>query len=451
MHSGKGEVSHILSHKLHYMPYVITRNNRKHFKRRIPKLYQGLYPKKVKFVQVSLKTDSETIAQQRALQFNQLLEELWRNSAPSTNEDAIPCIEKLSLIANAHGLDYKNTNEIAKGDLVDAINRLIPLKNEHYDSSSTVAALLGKDDCPALPISKALETYFELEQPNLYNKSDDQVRKWKNPRKRAVNNFITVCGDLDILNISREDVLKLKAWWSERIQGAEKLSGNAANKDFTHLKCILRTLEDNQYGISNTDELFRRIRFPQVKSRRPPFSADFIQSQLLNLSNLNGLNEECRWFIFAMADTGARPSELVGLDVSNGDIRLDTDIPYISIRPDHQKALKTAQSERVIPLVGASLEAFKNLPNGFQNYYRKSDTLSNTLNKYLRDNDLLPTEAHCLYSLRHSFEDRLTAVEPPDKLQAALMGHKYNRPRYGDGPSLVQKQKWLERIAFHVA
>jgi len=431
------------------MPYVITRNHRKHFRRRIPKLYRSLYPENIKFVQVSLKTDSEITAQQRASQFNQLLEESWRSANISGKAVATPEIEKLTVIANAFGYDYKSTNAIADGSIVETINRLAPLKNDNV-TPDTVAALLGKCSAPALPLSKAIEAYFKIEQTNLYNKSEDQIRKWKNPRKRAVNNFIKVCNDIDVSRISREHILKFKAWWSERIQGTEKLSGNAANKDFTHLKCVLRTIEDNQQLGLNIDDLFKRIRFPQIKSQRPPFSTEHIQNQLLNLNNLNGLNDECRWFIFAMADTGARPSELVGLDPNNGDIRLDTDVPYIHIRPDYQKALKTTQSERMIPLVGASLSAFQNLPSGFKKYYRKADTLSNTLNKYLRDNDLLPTPTHCLYSLRHSFEDRLTAVEPPDKLQAALMGHKYNRPRYGDGPSLLQKRKWLDLIAFHV-
>lgn len=151
-----------------------------------------------------------------------------------------------------------------------------------------------------------------------------------------------------------------------------------------------------------------------------------------------------------MADTGARPSELVGLNSENGDICLNAKIPYIHIRPGQKKELKTQQSERQIPLVGSSLMAFQNMPNGFQRYYRNSDLLSNTLNKYLRESDLLPTPEHCVYSLRHSFEDRLTYVEPPEKVQAALMGHKYSRPRYGDGPSLEQKKNWLEKIALKV-
>jgi hypothetical protein len=52
------------------------------------------------------------------------------------------------------------------------------------------------------------------------------------------------------------------------------------------------------------------------------------------------------------------------------------------------------------------------------------------------DFDFGPIPGQTLYSLRHTFEDRLTAVEAPEKVVAALIGHKWHRPRYGLGPSL---------------
>ena len=51
-------------------------------------------------------------------------------------------------------------------------------------------------------------------------------------------------------------------------------------------------------------------------------------------------------------------------------------------------------------------------------------------------------------TMREFDELCLTKVEAPDKVSAALMGHKYHRPRYGLGPSLEQKREWLQRIAF---
>ena len=84
----------------------------------------------------------------------------------------------------------------------------------------------------------------------------------------------------------------------------------------------------------------------------------------------------------------------------------------------------------------------------FARYRDKSSSMSGTLNKYLKENDLRPTCEHTVYSLRHSFKDRLVAAEAPDSLIDSLMGHRTGKPKYGKGPSLELKLKFLEQIAF---
>lgn len=427
------------------MKHVIKRGNWFHFKRRIPKLYAHLYDDAV--IQVSLKTDSEKIAAQRASILNNELERMWSEMARNVSSPNNATYAEAVTIARMSGFGYRPAIEIAKQDIGTIVSRIEAVKTDIEHSPEKVKAVLGHHDRPQLTIGMALDEYFEFEKPNLLNKSKDQIRKWQNPRKKAVNNFIAVCGDKEVSQITRDDILTFREWWHERIK-SEGLTANSSNKDFSYIGQLLTYVRDDKRIDIDVTGLMSRVRFTQTASTRPPFPTDFIIDNLLNLNNLRELNEECRLFLFAMADTGARPSELVGLNAENGDIHLDADIPYIHIRPEIGKALKTPHSKRMIPLVGASLYAFQNLPNGFKHYYRKSDLLSATLNKYLQEHKLLPTKEHCVYSLRHSFEDRLTAAEPPDKVQAALMGHKYDRPRYGDGPSLEQKKNWLDKICF---
>ena len=50
-----------------------------------------------------------------------------------------------------------------------------------------------------------------------------------------------------------------------------------------------------------------------------------------------------------------------------------------------------------------------------------------------------------LYSLRHTFIDRLKAVEAPRDVQEDLMGHVH---MYGEGTTLDHRHRWLQRIAF---
>lgn len=428
------------------MKHVIRRGKWFHYKRRVPQLYADLYENPV--IQVSLKTDSENIATQRASILNNELERIWSELAGSNNaSDRDDSYSKAVSIARMSGFGYRPALEIAKQDIGRIVSRIETIKDDYKDKPDTVKAILGHHDRPALSISTALKEYFEFEMPNLLNKSKDQIRKWKNPRKKAINNFISICGDKDVSDITRDDILNFREWWHERIR-SEGLTANSSNKDFSYISQVLTYVRDDKRMDIDVSSLLARVRLAETSSKRPPFPTEFIQNRLLNLGNLNDLNKECRFFLFAMADTGARPSELVGLDAGCGDIRLDTPIPYIHIRPHAGKELKTKHSERKIPLTGASLFAFQQLPGGFDHYYRKPDLLSATLNKYMQENNLLPTSEHCVYSLRHSFEDRLTAAEPPDKVQAALMGHKYNRPRYGDGPTLEQKKKWLDKICF---
>ena len=428
------------------MRHIIKRGKWFHFKRRIPDLYNHFYDNDV--IQLSLKTDSETVAIQRASILNCELEKVWNQLTVHGQSENEHLFEQAATTARMSGFNYRPATEIAEQDMGKILSRINSIKADGNDSKK-VHAILGSHDRPVFLLSRMLNSYFEFEKPNLLNKSDNQIRKWKNPRKKAINNFIAVCGDRDISLITRDDILTFREWWHKRIR-EEQLTANSSNKDFSYLAQILNYAKDDKQIDIDVSSLLARVRFTETASTRPPFSTDFIQNSLLDLNNLQNLNHECRFFLFAMADTGARPSELVGLNANNGDIRLDTDIPYIFIRPDSKRELKTPHSKRKIPLTGASLFAFQQLPQGFDHYYRKPDLLSSALNKYLQENHLLPTKEHCVYSLRHSFEDRLTSVEPPDKVQAALMGHKYDRPRYGDGPSLTQKRKWLDRICFDI-
>ena len=126
----------------------------------------------------------------------------------------------------------------------------------------------------------------------------------------------------------------------------------------------------------------------------------------------------------------------------------DAPIPHVKILPEGRR-LKTEDSEREIPLVGVALVALRLHPNGFPRYRDKSSNLSATLNKFLTENKLRPTRGHTVYSLRHSFKDRLIGAEAPDSLIDSLMGHKTYKPKYGKGPSLELKLKFLSAIAFN--
>ena len=99
---------------------------------------------------------------------------------------------------------------------------------------------------------------------------------------------------------------------------------------------------------------------------------------------------QARALLLGMINTGYRPSE--GAARAADTIRLDSDVPHISIEPEGRQ-LKSHYAIRVISLTGVSLEAFKQYPEGFPRS-RNRATLSAVVNKFLRANGLLATLRH---------------------------------------------------------
>ena len=407
------------------------------------------------FVKKSLKTDSRSTAVQRAAILNMETEKYWQALLDHQGDDDAKRYEAAAAMAQSFGFSYAPSSELVMGGIANIVQRLEAIQGHGSTKNAAVVdALLGDTPMPTLTLSAALEKFWELTQINIRKKTPRELRRWRNPRIKAVRNFVKVVGDKELTKITRNDALDFRSWWQTRILD-EELNANTANKDLGHICVIVKVIDEKlRIGISNP---FQNLHISEENdgSERKSFDPDYVQNTLLNKKLLAGLNRECRMMLFAMADTGCGFNELTGLDPNLSEINLNAPIPYIDIKPNEHRALKTSRQKndyrrRQMPLVGSALYAFQQCPNGFATYRGKQDTASTTINKFLRENGLLPSENHSAYSLRHTFEDRLTAIEPPDKVAARLMGHKYGRPDYGEGPSLEQKHRWLMKMAFTV-
>jgi integrase len=345
--------------------------------------------------------------------------------------------------AKLSGYIYCYNPLLAEYPLDQIIERVRHVEKHAYRKDH-VEAILGARPAPSFTIEEALGRYWDYSKDKILNKSPNQIRKWRNPRKKAIKNFINCTGNKPINELTREDTLKFRDWWIERVDKEGKSSGSA-NKDFIYVKVIITTVAENLKLDIDTIHLFKKLALVKDDGRkRLPFESSYIVNTLLNPANLKGLNSQARWFLHAFAETGAGLAELTGLLPE--DIVLDHEIPHIKIVPRAKKALKTKFRKRAIPLVGYALDAFKACPNGFTDYADNPDLLSNVLSKYLWEHELFPSDQHSVYSLRHSFQDRLLAANAPDRVQADLMGHKFNRPVYGEGASLKQKMEWMEQV-----
>jgi len=302
-------------------------------------------------------------------------------------------------------------------------------------------ALLGAASVPKLQLSSLFQTYETLIADRLQEKSPDQLRRWRAPRQKSIKNLMRVTGDLPIEEISREQALRFRAWWWQRVESGH-VGANSANKDITYLSSMINTVAKIKgWNIANP---FAGLRFREQEDRRLPFSTAWINDKILAKNQLDGLNEQARDILLIMINTGARPSEIIDLHPHH--ICLDDNIPHIVIKPEG-RSLKTKYSNRSIPLIGVSLEAMRRQPNGFPRYRGKATTWSSTVTKYLRENKLLESENHTAYSLRHALSDRLQNAGCEDRTRKEILGHRPEGIIYGSGASLSTKSDWLSQVA----
>ena len=166
------------------------------------------------------------------------------------------------------------------------------------------------------------------------------------------------------------------------------------------------------------------------------------------------MDDDLRWLIALLSDTGMRLGEAVGLLKS--DIVLDTKPPHLNLIPHPWRRLKTSGSERKIPLVGASLWSARRIklsnptnqfafPRYCNEQTHNSNSASAALNKWLRTH---APEGCVVHSFRHSMRDRLRAVECPKEIIDQIGGWSSSEvgESYGDGHSLDLLKKWLIKI-----
>lgn len=419
----------------------VLRGSTYHLRKRVPQRYAAVEARQT--VWISLHTDSEKVAKAKAPAAWSELLEAWEARLAGKDADAEQFFEAAKHLAQARGFRYLPVGQVATLPLGELLNRVEAVQNSgDRPSKIDAAAFLGGATVPAITITRALELYWELAKDKTFGKSEDQLRRWRNPRLKAVKNFVDVIGDKAISEISGDDMLDFRQWWIDRIE-AEDLTPNSANKDLIHLADVLKTV-NRMKRLGLVLPLSDLALKQGEKRQRPPFSNAWIKDKLLQPGALAGLNKEARCILLGMVNTGYRPSEGAGLGANQ--IRLEGSVPHISIEPNGRQ-LKSAYARRIIPLAGVSLAAFQECPEGFPRY-ADNPGLSATVNKYLRERGLLETSGHSMYSLRHAFEDRMLAAGVDDRIRRDLFGHSLDRERYGKGASLEQMHEIVQRIAF---
>lgn len=423
--------------------------------RRVPKLYSEVEPREQ--IRESLHTDSEKEAKRKAEALWKEYVAAWELKLDGKDEDAIKRLELARMTARRIGVQYLPYQEVVQLPVEDRVARVLQAEA----GPDEAVAALGAAPIRSITVSEALEGYWELAADKAKRKTDDQVRRWKNPLKRAINEFVEQIGDRQLTEITRTDMLQMRAFLWDRVE-ADEIIASTANKYLTHFTQVIRLVNDLK-GLELTLP-FDKLRFKEdEKIPRPPFSVAWIRDKILAPDALGGLNDEARNILIIMINTGARPSEIAGLMTHHLD--LQSNLPVMRIRAEGRQ-LKNKNSGRDMPLTGVSLEAARDAFSRaapriaeaakgetiklFPRYFG-ADKLSAVLNKYMRENGLLELTSDgretSLYSLRHSFEDRMIQSGVDERVRSDLFGHSIARERYGTGGGPEVRHEAVARIA----
>jgi integrase len=238
-----------------------------------------------------------------------------------------------------------------------------------------------------------------------------------------------VLGNRPIASYSSSEAAQFRDWCFQ--QG---MNINTVKRVFASVRSIIN-LTMREHGIAGSNA-FSGTFMPDRgdASTRQPIPTDKLRTIQQRCQTTD---DEPRWLVALISDTGMRLSEAAGL--AKEDIVLDADIPHVIIRPHPWSRLKTKGSERTLPLVGASLwaaeravEASHHSPYLFLRYCNdkgcKANSASAALNKWLKQTI---GDGYVIHSFRHSMRDRLRAVSCPAEMIDQIGG--WSKRSVGEG------------------
>ena len=290
-------------------------------------------------------------------------------------------------------------------------------------------------------LTKAAEIY-------LAGKASNRPKTFSQAVNRAVANLIDEVGDLPISSYVRVQLNALR----DRLKSSG-LATASIRRQLSTLSALVNYVS-KELGLE-PNPAFSGVIIHEVEvdgdtHKRPSVPTDVIaavQQRCLEM------DDEARWAVALVSDTGLRLSEALGL--IKEDVILDGPVPHLVVRSHPWRRLKTSASARKVPLVGAALWAAQRAtalspsPFMFPRYCSaegcKGNSASGTLNKWLKP--LMP-EGCVIHSFRHSFRDRMRAVQCPKDITDRLGGWSVAGvgESYGEGYPLEVLEEWMSLL-----
>lgn len=273
-------------------------------------------------------------------------------------------------------------------------------------------------------IDDALDVYIQT-------KGTGRSKTFRTGTERSVGYLKDCLGTRSIDKYSTRDAGLFRDW----LANDKKLAPASIQRVFNTIKAVTN-LAIQELGLDVRNPFAGVYLKPVGPSNRKPVSKDNLK--LIQLK-CRELGDEMRLLVSLISDTGMRLAEATGL--CNDDLVLDGPVPHISLKPHAWRSLKTPSSKRLIPLVGESLWAANVIKNNgsdfcFPRYTNangcNSNSASAALNKWIQSE---VGKGNVIHGLRHSFRDRLRAVNAPLDMVDQLGGWSMQSvgQGYGDG------------------
>ena len=193
-------------------------------------------------------------------------------------------------------------------------------RNNHHDVSTAAKA--------DITLYEALETY-------LVQKGANKGKTFHAAAQRACAYLAEACGAKDLADYTRTDALKYRDYLI-----AKGMAGSSVSRVISSIRAVLNfAISEYALELKNPFIGMYHDRLAGVSKRLPILIEDIrkVQQQCLSL------DDDLRWLVALVSDTGMRLAEVAGLLKS--DIILDADIPLIRLQPHSWRKLKTSGSE----------------------------------------------------------------------------------------------------------
>ena len=277
-------------------------------------------------------------------------------------------------------------------------------------------------------------------------KGHDRPPTFEATVRRSCGYLIDCCGMKALKDYLRSDATKFRDYLF-----AKGLNGASVARIFGTVRAVIN-LALSEFGLAIVNP-FSNVYFDHsvgVKKRLPVKPEDIKKVQ----AECCKADDEKRWLIALIADTGMRLAEGAGL--LRSDFIEQDGLLCVNIRPHPWRSLKTSSSKRVIPLVGSAKWAAERIlaqpassqfafPNYNDGERTNANSASAALNKWLK---VKIGPDYTIHSFRHSMRDRLRAVACPSDIIDQIGGWLTQGvgASYGLGHNHRTLTRWLISI-----